>query len=125
MAGIAEQLRNLGLVSAESESRNDPVTLAERLKAFDWTWAYSDQFLAGASREEKRLKALLKERCCAFSWKQLHAWACNMILEDFEEVAPDNFFRKGRDRRGIAPCARDELITREEADMIDAWLAQN
>ena len=54
--------------------------------------------------------------------KLLCKWAHKMILEDFAEEAPGEWYRQPRKYKCVAPTKREELITLAQHDEITNWM---
>ena len=94
------------------------------LKKHDWYHGYSDDhrsWTKGQS-ELKVLRLQHEEFECPFSIAMLQKWAHNMIVEEFVEEAPNNWYRHPKIYDNIASSLREELITQEEFDKIAEWL---
>lgn len=96
-----------------------------RLKTHDWYYGYSDDHRVW-TRGRKAASALAKthsELDCPFTMKELCTWAHKMILEDFAEEAPGEWYRQPRKYKCVAPTKREELMPRAFHDEITQWMA--
>ena len=98
---------------------------AKKLKKHDWYYAYSDdhRYWTSGRSQRKQLENMHKELDSPFSMSDLSKWAHKMVLEDFEEMEPECWYRKPKRFNSIAPAKRDDLIAREDYDKITSWLA--
>ncbi len=97
---------------------------AKKLKGHDWYHRYSDDsryYRAGVA-ERRELNSLRDELNCPFDMDELFKWSHNMIVEQFAEETPGEWFRQPRKFKCVAPCSRFELITQSEWDAIMNWL---
>lgn len=99
-------------------------SLAKGLRAFDWFYAYSDDHRAytAGRKAQSKLIAGIQKLACPFSMPELKKWAHNMILEDFVEESPGEWFRHPRKYKCIAPVNRRDLMTRDEWEQINNWM---
>ena len=98
-------------------------TLLEKLRRHDWFYGYADDHRAwkrGAQRH-RELQAELARLNCPFGLGEVRMAAQNMILEDFAEESPGQWYRQPRKYKNVAPTARDGLIERARAEEIVAW----
>ena len=58
---------------------------------------------------------------CPFGFVDLSKWAHNMILEDFAEEAPGEWYRQPRKYQSVTPTTRGQLITQSEWSDIQKW----
>ena len=96
----------------------------KRLKSHDWYYGYSDDhgvWKRGRSQSAE-LRRLHGELECPFDMSTLRKWAHNMILEDFAEEAPGEWYRQPRKYKCVAPTQLKELMTRAEHDDITQWM---
>jgi len=87
----------------------------KQVKHHDWYFQYSDDHCVW-TRGRQALSELKMNHAaleCPFDLQTLCKWAHNMILEQFEEE-PGKWY--------IAAASRDDLITQEEFDKIEAWM---
>lgn len=95
-----------------------------KLKAHDWYYAYSDDHSVWRSGRaaEAALRETREELDCPFTMSELQAWAHKMILEDFAEEEPGEWYRQPRKYKCIAPTKREELMPRAFHDEITHWM---
>lgn len=99
----------------------------QALRAHDWYYAYSDDHGVWA-RGQAALKVLQERHAaleCPFTLLELNHWVHGMVLEDFEEVEPDKWYRKGKSRQYVAASRRDDLIEQAKVDEIVAWMQEH
>ena len=99
----------------------------EQVKRHDWYFEYSDDHRVW-TRGRKALGELKMNHAaleCPFDLQTLCKWAHNMILEQFSEEKPGEYYRQPRKYKYIAPTRRDDLITQEEFDAIETWMDGN
>ena len=96
----------------------------KKLKQHDWYYGYSDDHRVW-TRGRNAAAALAKthdELDCPFDMKLLCKWAHKMILEQFAEEAPGEWYRQPRKYKCVAPTKREELITLAQHDEITNWM---
>ena len=108
-------------------STNNETSRAEfgrRLKGHDWFYAYSDdhRYYTAGRRSETQLREIHKGFECPYSLATLRLWAHNMILENFIEESPGEWYPNPRRYKSIAPSKREELITQAYHDEITQWM---
>ncbi len=98
---------------------------AKKLKGHDWYFGYSDDHRVWkrGHAASRKLRLIHEELNCPFDMGTLCKWAHNMILEQFAEEEPNQWYRQPRKYKCVAPSSRDELITQSEHDDITSWLA--
>jgi hypothetical protein len=99
-------------------------TLMEQLKRHDWYYAYSDDhrvFTAGSS-ESRRLSQKVESLNCPYSMAQLRMAVHNMVVEEFAEEQPGEWYRQPRKYKNMAASRREELIHRADQVQILAWI---
>lgn len=74
------------------------------------------------SSAEAEIKEAMQKLNCPFELSVLRKWAHNMVLSGFTEVWPDKFYRDPTRTKYIAPTSRQDLITQEEFDQVEAWM---
>jgi hypothetical protein len=97
---------------------------AQKIKSHDWYYGYSDDHSVWR-RGQAAKRVLLdmhKKLTCPFSMKMLMHWAHSMILEEFTEEKPGQWYRQPRKYKSTAPASREDLITREEHEKITHWM---
>ena len=96
-----------------------------KLKGHDWYYGYSDdhRVWTRGNAAHKRLVAARTNLDCPFTMGELRNWAHNMILEQFAEEAPGEWYRQPRKYKCIAPTKREELMTQAQHDEITQWMA--
>jgi len=100
------------------------MTLMERLKRHDWYYAYSDDgrvWKAGLN-EEKRLIGLVANLHCPYTLRQLRMAVQDMVVEEFAEEAPGEWYRQPRKYKNMAPTGRPDLIHRADQVQILGWI---
>lgn len=95
-----------------------------KLKSHDWYYGYSDDHRVWTRGRDAaaRLRRTHEELDCPFDMKLLNKWAHNMILEQFAEEAPGEWYRQPRKYKCVAPIKREELITQAQHDEITNWM---
>lgn len=95
------------------------------LRNHDWYYAYSDDHRVWTKGREAQQKLLSthQELECPYSLADLRGWAHNMILEQFAEESPGEWYRQPRVYKSIAPTSRQDLMTQALHDEISVWLA--
>ena len=102
----------------------DSLTLMEMLRGHDWYYAYSDDhsvWKAGRAKESK-IKGLISDYSCPYSMRQLRMAVQNMVVEDFAEESPEEWYRQPRKYMSVAPVARGDLMHRADQVQILAWI---
>ena len=100
------------------------MTLMERLKRHDWYYGYSDDhgvWNAGLN-EEKKLNSIISDLSCPYTLAQLRMAVQNMVVEDFAEEAPGEWYRKPHTYKNVAPTGRPDLIHRADQVQILGWI---
>ena len=99
-------------------------TLMERLRAHDWYYAYSDdnRYYQSGRREEQLLNSALANLGCPYNMKQLRMAVQNMVVEEFEEESPGEWYKQPRKYKSVAPVTRGDLIHRADQVQILAWI---
>ena len=94
------------------------------LRNHDWYYQYSDDARSYRRGSDQRHALALahSELQCPYAMTELCKWAHKMILEDFAEEAPGEWFRQPRKYKYIAPTKLDELMPREEYEEITQWM---
>jgi hypothetical protein len=98
--------------------------LMEQLKRHDWYYAYSDDhrvYTAGSS-ESQRISHKLKNLSCPYSMGQLRMAIHNMVVEEFTEEKPGEWYRHPRKYENMAPSTREDLLHRADQVQILAWI---
>tara|TARA_B100000131_G_scaffold263311_1_gene260088 strand:+ start:948 stop:1298 length:351 start_codon:yes stop_codon:yes gene_type:complete len=95
-----------------------------KLKTHDWYYAYSDDHSVWRRGRDAsaRLRRTHEELECPFDMGILNKWAHNMILEQFAEEAPGEWYRQPRKYKCVAPAKREDLITQAQHDEITNWM---
>ena len=98
---------------------------ASQLRAFDWYYAYSDDHSVWSAghRKSADLRQVSIELDCPYDMHKLRMWAHKMIIEEFKEEEPGQWYRQPHVSKYVAPTYRKELITMDEWYRIDAWLS--
>tara|TARA_B100000579_G_C22244447_1_gene581969 strand:- start:65 stop:412 length:348 start_codon:yes stop_codon:yes gene_type:complete len=98
--------------------------LFRRLQNHDWYYGYSDDhsvWKAGLN-EEKKLNSIISDLSCPYSIAQLRMAVQNMVVEEFVEESPGEWYRHPRKYKNIAPTGRPDLIHRADQVQILAWI---
>ena len=96
------------------------------LKNFDWYYAYSDDhsvWKRGRDREGM-LRSTLERIGCPYSMSQLRMAVHEMVVEDFAEEEPNEWYRQPRIYKSTAPVQRKDLMHRADQVQILAWIEQ-
>ena len=96
-----------------------------KLKRHDWYYGYSDDHSVW-TRGRKAAAALRvshEELECPFDMNLLNKWAYNMVVEQFAEEKPGEWYRQPHKYKCVAPAPRDSLITQAQHDEITQWMA--
>ena len=97
---------------------------SKKIQKHDWFYAYSDDnrwFTAG-QLERKEINHLQAVLGCPFSLDKLFKWANRMIIEEFLEEVPGEWFRQPRKYKCVAPSQKKDLMTQKEWDEIQDWM---
>jgi len=94
-----------------------------KLQNHDWYYAYSDDhsYWTRGRQQKMELEAMHKNLGCPYDFVELRKWAHNMIVEQFAEENPGEWYRQPRKYKSIAPCSRKDLITEQEWSDIQSW----
>jgi len=95
------------------------------LKGHDWYYAYSDDHRVW-QRGKQRSSALRSQHAqleCPFDMHMLRKWAHSMIVDQFAEEEPGEWYRQPRKYKSVAPCTRANLITQKEYDEVTLWMS--
>lgn len=94
-----------------------------KLRSHDWYFAYSDDhsYWVRGQQQRKELDAMHKNLDCPFNFVDLSKWAHNMILEEFAEESPGEWYRQPRKYQCVAPTTRGQLMTQTEWSDIQSW----
>ena len=97
---------------------------AKRIKHHDWYYGYSDDHSVWRRGHEElgALRRMHEDLECPFDMKTLMHWAHNMVLEEFAEEEPGDWYRQPRKYKSVAAVSRKELITQAEYDEITQWM---
>ena len=97
----------------------------KKLRHHDWYYGYSDDYgvWTRGRRAAEALRANHAQLDCPFTMAELKTWAHEMILEDFAEEAPGEWYRQPRNYKCVAPTKRENLMTRAQHDEITQWMA--
>lgn len=104
-------------------SDTNRLVFGSKLQSHDWYFAYSDDhsYWARGQQQRKELDAMHKNLNCPFSFVDLSKWAHNMILEEFAEESPGEWYRQPHESRSVAPTTRGHLMTQSEWSDIQQW----
>ena len=96
-----------------------------KLRQHDWYYGYSDdhRVWTRGRNQMQALRTAHEDLECPFTMADLNTWAHNMILEDFAEETPGEWYRQPRKYKCIAPTQRKDLMTRAFHDEITQWMA--
>ena len=100
------------------------MTLMERLQRHDWYYAYSDDgrvWKAGLN-EEKRLQGLVADLRCPYTLRELRMAVQNMVVEEFDEGPPGEWYRQPHKYKNMAPTGRPDLMHRADQVQILGWI---
>jgi hypothetical protein len=95
-----------------------------QLKGHDWYYGYSDDhrmWKRGRERQQ-HLEALVKKLGSPFPLNELRMAVQEMVVEDFEEQSPGNWYPKGNTYKNIAPTKRSGLMHRADQVQVLAWI---
>ena len=95
------------------------------LKTHDWYYGYSDDHRAW-TRGRNQMQALRtahEDLNCPFDMKLLNKWAHNMVVEQFAEETPGEWYRQPHKYKCVAPVKLEDLITQAQHDEITQWMA--
>ena len=97
----------------------------KKVKSHDWYYGYSDDYSVWSrgNQANKALRAASANLECPFSMGELRKWTYNMILEQFAEEEPGEWYRQPRKYKCIAPTKREDLMTQSQHDEITQWMA--
>lgn len=95
----------------------------KNLRGHDWYYAYSDdhRYWTAGHQQVQVLHEQHKTLACPYDLSTLRRWVHNMIIDQFAEEAPGEWYRQPRKYKSIAPTARGELMTQAEHDLISDW----
>ena len=101
-------------------------TLHQRLKNFDWYYAYSDDHRVWKRGRERfmQLNRDLKEMNCPFETSELRRAAYEQV-DDLYEQFEDGGYYKPEDKAkwsSIASTSPEDMITRDKYNTILEWL---
>ena len=102
------------------------ISLMKRLQRHDWYYAYSDDhrvWTAGRN-EEQKLRGLVADFRCPYTLAQLRMAVQDMVVEDFVEESPGEWYRHPRKHKNIVPTGRPDLIHRADQVQILGWIEQ-
>lgn len=94
------------------------------LKQHDWYYNYSDDHRVWKRGQtaQGRLWTAHAELECPYDMSTLCKWAHNMIVEQFAEESPGEWYRQPRKYKSIAPCDRNDLIAEALHSEITLWM---
>ena len=109
------------------ENDNKNLTRADfglKLRGHDWFFGYSDdhRVYTKGRHAQSMLQKMHNDFECPYSMVTLRLWAHNMILENFAEEAPGEWYPNPRRYKSIAPTKREGLITQAYHDEITQWM---
>lgn len=96
----------------------------KKIKSHDWYYGYSDDHRAWTRGRDAAqvLRVAHKDLQCPYDLNELERWAHNMVLEDFAEETPGEWYRQPRKYKCVAPTKRSGLITQARYDEISQWM---
>ncbi len=96
-----------------------------KIKSHDWYYGYSDDHRVWTRGKDasRVLRVTHEELDCPFDMGLLEKWAHNMILEEFAEEEPGDWYRQPKKYSCIAPTKHKDLITQAQHDEITQWMA--
>ena len=95
-----------------------------KLISHDWYYSYSDdhRYWTNGRNQRRELNNLRDSLSCPFDMGELFMWAKDMVVEQFAEESPGEWFRQPRKFKSVAPCKRDELISLSKWNEIQGWM---
>lgn len=102
------------------------LTLMQRLERHDWYYGYSDDHRAWTAgrKEEQKLNGLISDLCCPYTLPQLRMAVHNMVVEEFVEEAPGEWYRQPHKYKNVAPTGRPDLMHRADQVQVLGWIEQ-
>lgn len=96
----------------------------KRLRSHDWYYGYSDDHRVWTrGRDASRaLRVTHEELDCPFNMGLLEKWAHNMVVEQFAEEEPGEWYRQPHKYKCVAPVKHEDLITQAQHDEITQWM---
>jgi hypothetical protein len=113
----------LFIISTRLEGKT-MATLLTQLTNHDWFHEYSDDhrvWQRGHARQAE-LKAELDRLNCPFTMRDIRMSVQKMILDEFAEEKPGQWYRQPKLYKNVAPTGRPGLIERSNAEEIMIWL---
>ena len=95
-----------------------------QLKGHDWFFGYADDHRAwkrGRQRQQQ-LEALVEKLGCPYPLNDLRMAVQEMVVEDFAEETPGNWYRQPKVYKNVAPVKRSQLLHRADQVQILAWV---
>jgi hypothetical protein len=102
------------------------MSLLNKLEYHDWYYMMSDDhnvWNRGIEAEE-HLRSKIRSLDCPHTMAELRMAVQGMILEDFHEYEEGQYWKVPK-QNIIAPCRREDLLTRAEVDDIMTWIKEN
>ena len=95
-----------------------------QLKGHDWYYGYSDDHRVWKKGQlvQNHLRELVKTLGCPYPLNELRMAVQEMVVEDFEELTPGNWYPKGNTYKNIAPTKRSGLLHRADQVQGLAWI---
>ena len=95
-----------------------------QLKGHDWYYGYSDDHRMWKKGQlvQNHLRELVKTLGCPYPLNELRMAVQGMVVEDFEELTPGNWYPKGNTYKHIAPTKRSGLLHRADQVQVLAWI---
>jgi hypothetical protein len=120
-------MTSVSSISTRQERVNNVGNFEKALRTHDWFYDYSDDMgvWSRGLRERQALQKQANTIQCPFSLNELRLFVHEMILENFEERKPGEYYRKGETSKYCAPAQLSNLIPQSKADAIQVWLDTN
>ena len=98
---------------------------ARKIKGHDWFYHYSDDHRSWSRGKEtfNKIREEHQHLECPFDMSMLQKWAHKMILENFVEESPGEWYPNPRKYKCIAGTPRTGLITQSEYDEVTLWMS--
>ncbi len=104
-------------------SDSNRIIFGAKLRSHDWYFGYSDdhRYWTRGRTQLKELNAMHENLSCPYDMKVLKQWAHDMIVENFAEESPGEWYLQPRKYKCAAPTRREDLMTQKEWDVIQEW----
>ena len=95
-----------------------------QLKGHDWYYGYADDHRVWrrGRHVQSHLVETIERLGCPFSINDLRIAVQEMIVEDFEEKTPGNWYPKDTKYTNLAPTKRSGLMHRATQVQVLAWI---